>query len=115
MSRDTRTFSLYVLVTTTSIVLPSLLPALIHSLGFRYYRDKSYIKKGLIICVLCKVAMNYYIYYAMIKSYTMFAGFYSEFWYLIWGALVMGLFLEYYLIAWLVNKYILRARLPDIN
>lgn len=115
VKRETGSLTLCVLVTTASILLPNLLSPLTHSIGFRYYVDRSYIWKGLGVCVLCKVILNYYIYYVVIKSYTIITRFYADFWFLIWLSFIVGLFIEYYLIAWFFNRYFLINRFPDIR
>ena len=113
--RNRRDFVLSSLIVSSSLIFPIIAGVFSHAVGYRYYRDRRYLYAGIAISAIGKVIIRYYIYYAMIMNNVVMSAFYLQLWPLLWLSVMVGLFVEYLGLSYLVNRFFLLKRLPNIR
>lgn len=113
--RNRRDFILSSLIVQSSLVLPIVAGVFSHAVGQRYLINKRYLYGSLVVSSFFKVLINFYIYYGMIMNNVVLSAFYSMLWPLLWLSVIAGLFIEYLVLSYLVNRFFFAKRLPDIS
>ena len=113
--KNRRDFVLSSLIVSSSLILPIIVGVFSHAVGHRYYRDRRYLYGSIAVSAFFKVIINFYIYYGMIMNNVVMSAFYLQLWPLLWLAVMVGLFVEYMGLSYLVNRFFLLKRLPDMR